>query len=78
MVDITFTKAELESLTVSQLQILADYYELKYTKRMKKDELVELMAEYYGISEEEITPAGVERPQMSVRIRRIKEASRGN
>ena len=62
-----FTKEELELLTVSQLRTLARYYDLQFDPRSRKQELINLIPK----KEEPI-------PEVSVRIRRIRESQKGD
>jgi len=78
MVDIAFSREELENLKLSQLIVLADYHEVNYRKRSSKGTMVEMLYNFYhpdtGIVYNESGDSG--ELQMSVRIRRIKESGK--
>ena len=63
-----FTKDELNSLSVSQLKKLFSWYKIEYPLKTKKSKVIDLVFE--KVKEELET-----KPELSVRIRRIKDAS---
>lgn len=73
---IVFTEQELNQLTVAQMKVLVEYYDLKVSGRKRQDYLDALM-QFYKIVDSydfEIVDGQVQEvPAMSVRIRRIKE-----
>lgn len=70
---VMFTKDELNDLTISQMKILVEYHHLEVHGRLKADYIQALSDFYYKPKpvQEDLTN------KMSVRIRRIKEASNG-
>ena len=67
-----FTYADLEAQTKSQLLALVEWYNLgRISKYAKKDMIIDFILEK-AYNEDVVE----EEPQMSVRIRRIKESSK--
>ena len=66
---VMFTAEELEQLTVEQMKVLIEYYDIPHKGRKKADYLETLTNYYKAIRGERF----VEDQPMSVRIRRIKE-----
>ena len=58
----SFSRQNLQLLTVDQLKRLAKYYDLQFSSKIRKQELIDLIS-----PEEEILP------EMSARVRRIYE-----
>ena len=66
---VMFTVEELERLTVAQMKVLVEYYDIPHKGRKRADYLETLTGYYKAIHGERL----VEDMPMSVRIRRIKE-----
>lgn len=71
MESVAFSRSELESLTIPQLKKLVEYYEIAVHGRLKAD-YVDAIDNYYRAP---LPEHSQEEPEMSVRIRRIKESS---
>jgi len=63
-----FTEKELNALLKTQVVNLAKYYGIDVNMRMLKGDIIKAILEYHQEK--------VKEPQMSVRIRRIKEQNR--
>ena len=69
------TYDSLGSHTVKELQQLCQYYDVPFTRYMRKDELIEAVLERFWVDEDDEYEE-VE-PKMSVRVKRIKESLDG-
>lgn len=67
-----YTLKELEKYTVKQLKILADYDGIKYPKRAKKVQMLDLLVQL-PLLEPQVEP---DNSPCSVRIKRIRESRR--
>lgn len=67
-----FLKEELESFKLYQLKRLARYYNLKYNG-LNKRQLIDKLFELIGVQEQDSS----QEPQMSVRVRRAYESTKG-
>ena len=63
-----FTEQQLHNLKPKDLRKLADYYGIHYTKETPNDVIIKTIVVEQGINKND--------PPMSVRVRRILEASR--
>ena len=64
-----FTSDELKRMTVKSLKSLANYYDVRYAKSIRKDDLIDLILEALYV-EPEVKED--EEENVSVRVRRLR------
>jgi len=72
MTSYMFSKSQLEKLRATDLLKLAQYYEIKYSKKTTKVELIEKILH----AQKPFDSNEVESENVSVRVRRIRESNK--